>query len=207
VSDQVLLDRVMPRYDAVRIERRLMMGGPAEVWEAVLDADFMRTANEMPAVRFLFGTRSLAERAMAVVRGESPTPPPPPESMRLRDLGSYGEWVRLDDYPPHEIAFGAVGRFWAGETVWEQIGADEFATFAEAGMAKIACSFSLHLCEERRTLVTYECRTLATDPSARRAFMRYWRPLSPFIGFVLRAQLRTIETTLEEAPHRGALTR
>jgi hypothetical protein len=28
--------------------------------------------------------------------------------------------------------------------------------------------------------------------------MRYWRPLSPFIGYVLRAQLRTIDTTFEE---------
>jgi len=68
-------------------------------------------------------------------------------------------------------------------------------------MAKIACSFALRLCEERRMLVSYECRTLATDPATRRAFMRYWRPLSPFIGFVLRAQLRTIEITLDAASH------
>ena len=203
MSEQVLLERLMPRYDAIRIEHRLLMGDTADVWEAVLDADFMRTADEMPAVRFLFGTRALAERAVAAARGESPTTPPEPESMRLRDLESHGEWVCLDDDPPHEVAFGAIGRFWAGETVWEQIDADEFASFAEPGMAKIACSFSLRLCEERRTLVTYECRTLGTDPSARRAFMRYWRPLSPFIGFVLRAQLRTIETTLEETSRLG----
>jgi hypothetical protein len=176
VTESMLLDRFMPRYDAVRIERQLLMGDPASVWDAVLDADFMRTADEMPAVRFLFGARS-----------------------RLRDLEPHGEWVRLDQDPPHEIAFGATGRFWAGEAVWEQIDSREFASFAEPGLAKVACSFSLRLCEERRTLVSYECRTLATDPSARRAFMRYWRPLSPFIGFVLRAQLRTIETTLEEA--------
>ena len=52
--------------------------------------------------------------------------------------------------------------------------------------------------EEVPTLLSYECRTKATDPSATRAFMRYWRPLSPFIGVVLRAQLRTVESTLEE---------
>jgi hypothetical protein len=199
VSESMLLDRFMPRYDAVRVERRLLMGDPAPVWDAVLDADFMRTADEMPAVRFLFGARSLAERAVATVRREPALAAPEPESMRLRDLEQQGEWVRLDQEPPYEVAFGAIGRFWAGETVWEQVDAREFASFAQPGMAKIACSFSLRLCEERRTLVSYECRTLATDPSARRAFMRYWRPLSPFIGFVLRAQLRTIETTLEEA--------
>jgi hypothetical protein len=41
--------------------------------------------------------------------------------------------------------------------------------------------------------VTYECRTLATDETARRGFMRYWRPLAPFIGLVMRSQLRVIE--------------
>jgi len=149
------------------------MGDISEVWEAVLDADF------------LFG---------ALPRGlRGPC---------LRDLESRGEWVQLEADPPHEVAFGAVGRFWAGETVWEQIDADEFASVGGSGMAKIACSFSLRLCEERRTLVTYESRTLATDPSARREVLHYWRALSPFIGFVLRAQLRTIETTLEEASNR-----
>lgn len=35
-------------------------------------------------------------------------------------------------------------------------------------------------------------RTLAGDDATRRAFLRYWRALSPFIGVVLRAQLATI---------------
>jgi len=195
----MLLDPFLPRYDAVRIERKLLMGDADSVWDAVLDADFMRTADEMPAVRFLFGARSLAERAVAAVRGDPDPAPTEPETTRLRDLEPHGQWVRLDEQPPYEIAFGAIGRFWAGETVWEQIDARQFASFAQPGMAKIACSFALRLCEERRMLVSYECRTLATDPATRRAFMRYWRPLSPFIGFVLRAQLRTIETTLDEA--------
>ena len=41
--------------------------------------------------------------------------------------------------------------------------------------------------------MTYECRTLATDETARRCFKRYWRPLAPFIGLVMRSQLRVIE--------------
>jgi hypothetical protein len=203
VSESMLVNRFMPRYDAVRVERKLLMGDPASVWDAVLEAGFMRTAEEMPAVRLLIGARCLAERAVAAVRGDPAPTPSEPESMRLRDLEPHGEWVRLSEDPPHEVVFGAIGRFWAGETVWKQIDASEFASFAEPGMAKIACSFSLRLCEEHRTLVSYECRALATDPSARRAFMRYWRFLSQFIGFVLRAQLRTIETTLEEAARLG----
>ena len=203
MSDGVLLDRLMPRYDATRIERRLMPADCEQAWCAVVDADFMRTAEEMPAVRFLFGARAMAERAVAAVRGEPAAAPPELGSMRLRDLEDHGEWVRLDEDQPREIAFGAIGRFWAGETAWREIDAAEFAAFGEPGFAKVACSFSLRPCDERSTLVSYECRTLATDPSARRGFLRYWRPLSPFIGFVLRAQLRTVETTLEEALRRG----
>lgn len=197
MSESTLLDGVMPRYDAVRIERHLMMGDLPDVWRAVLDADFMRTAEEMPAVRFLFGVRTAAERAVATARRRPAPPVAEPESLRLRDLIERGEWVRLEDNAPLEIAFGAIGRFWAGETEWEEIASGDFVPFTEPGFAKIACSFSLRLCDKDRTLVTYECRTLATDPAARRAFLRYWRPLSPFIGFVLRAQLRTIESTLE----------
>ena len=63
----------------------------------------------------------------------------------------------------------------------------------EPGFGKIACNFSLRPYGDDRTLVTYECRTLATDEAARRGFMRYWRPLAPFIGVVMRSQLRVIE--------------
>jgi hypothetical protein len=63
----------------------------------------------------------------------------------------------------------------------------------EPGFGKIACNFSLRPYGADRTLVTYECRTLATDETARRGFMRYWRPLAPFIGLVMRSQLRVIE--------------
>lgn len=38
----------------------------------------------------------------------------------------------------------------------------------------------------------YEARTQATDDVARRGFLRYWRPLSPFIGVVMRSQLRVV---------------
>jgi hypothetical protein len=193
----------MPSYDAIRIERRVLMAPRAPVWKAVLQADFVRTAEEVPAVRFLFGARSAAERALAAVRGQPAPTVAEVESMRLAELPTHGEWIALGQDPPHEIVFGAVGRFWAGETAWEEIDADDFAAFDEPGFAKIGCNFELHPCGEYSTLVTYECRTLATDPSARRAFIRYWRPLSPLIGVVLRAQLRVIESTLEEASRNG----
>ena len=46
--------------------------------------------------------------------------------MRLADMPIHGDWVLLGEDPPHEIAFGVIGRFWAGETVWAQIEATDF---------------------------------------------------------------------------------
>ncbi|HKG01885.1 MAG TPA: hypothetical protein VKB03_01780 [Conexibacter sp.] len=110
--------------------------------------------------------------------------------MRLADLPANGEWVLLGEDPPHEIAFGAIGRFWAGETVWEQISAARFATFDRPGLARIACDFSLRPYGDGRTLVSYEVPHAGDRPESRRAFLRYWP--SPFVGAVLRSQLRVV---------------
>jgi hypothetical protein len=147
-------------------------------------------------VRFLFAARGVGERIASAAAGrDRPDEPRPPETMRLADLPAHGEWVLLGENPPHEIAFGAIGRFWAGETVWEQIDAARFATFDRPGFARIACDFSLRPYGAARTLVSYECRTQATDDDSRRAFLRYWRALAPFIGVVLRSQLRVVART------------
>ena len=64
-------------------------------------------------------------------------------------------------------------------------------------MARIACNLSFREYGPGRTLVSYETRTQATDDSARRAFLRYWRVAGPLAGFVLRAQLKTIAKEAE----------
>ena len=122
-----------------------------------------------------------------------PRQSPGNRSLRLLELPRLGQWVLLGEDPPFEVAFGVVGRFWAGETAWETIDAADFAGYDRPDYAKIACNFSLRPYGETHTLLSYECRTKGTNPSATRAFMRYWRLLSGFIGIVLRAQLRMIE--------------
>jgi hypothetical protein len=191
----LLIERLLPRPDAVRSEHLLVDGTLATVYEVVRRADFMRAWHESRAVRVLFAARGLGERVLAAAASRERPEAPPPETMRLADLSSHGEWVLLGEDPPHEIAFGSVGRFWAGETAWEQIDADGFAAFDRPGFARIACDFSLRPYGSDRTLVSYECRTQATDPASRRAFLRYWRALSPFIGVVLRSQLRVVART------------
>ncbi len=201
-AGSLLIERLLPRPDAVRSEHLLVDGDPDAVYARVREADFMRAWRESHAVRVLFAARTLGERAVSAAAGrDRPPDPPPPETMRLADLPPYGEWVVLGEDPPHELAFGAIGRFWAGETVWEPIDAARFVSFDRPGLARIACDFSLRPYGSGRTLVSYECRTQTTDLASRRAFLRYWRPLSPFIGVVLRSQLRVVAHPTERTPH------
>jgi hypothetical protein len=192
-AQRTILDRQMPVYDAVRIEHRVVPGDLETVYEIVREADFIRAWRESPAVRVLFGAREVGERLVSALAGRAPTPPAEMESMRLAEMPDHGDWVLLGEDPPHEIAFGAIGRFWSGETVWEHIDAADFEHFARPGMARIAANFSLREYGAGRVLVSYECRTHATDADARAGFMRYWRVLSPFIGVVLRAMLSVVE--------------
>jgi hypothetical protein len=194
----MLIDQLMPSYDAVTRVHRVVPGSPEAVYPAVRSADFLRAWRESAAVRVLFAARSAGERAIAAVRGGEFTEPPAPDSMRLADMPSRGEWILLGEDPPNEIAFGVVGRFWTGETSWLTIDRSEFDAFDRPGYARIACNFSLRAYGAGDTLVTYECRTEATDPESRRAFLRYWRPLAPFIDIVLRSHLRVVESQAAE---------
>jgi hypothetical protein len=203
MSRLMLLDELMPVFDATRIEHRVVRGELGAAYEATRTADFVEAWRGSPAVRLLFTARTLGERAVSAARRRPPVPPAKLDSLRLADLPTRGEWILLGEDRPHEIAFGVVGRFWGGETVWQEIDASAFKSFDQPGLARIACNFSLRPYGVGQTLVSYECRTKATDAQASREFLRYWRPLSPFIGFVLRAQLGVIARTVEPASPSG----
>lgn len=136
----MLLDELLADFDATRIEHRVIDGGPDEVYARVIRADFMRAWRENPGVRALFAVRGAADRVGAVLRRDDAPPPPAPPRMRLADLPAEGEWVRLGADPPREICFGAIGRFWAGETAWQHISAEQFGSFDATGSARIACN-------------------------------------------------------------------
>jgi hypothetical protein len=196
----MLIDRLMPEFDATRIEHRVVSGPVSDAYAAAVGIDFIDAVRESHAARGLLALRAQAGRVTSVLR-------PPAvavtaegsKAVRLTDLPEHGEWVRLGADPPNEIAFGVIGRFWAGETVWEQIHASDFGAFARPGYAKIAGNFSFRPYGEARTLVSYEARTHATDAASRRAFWRYWRVASPFVGRVMRAQLAVVAREAERA--------
>jgi hypothetical protein len=191
-------------WDAVRCEQRVISVPVAEAFETVLRTDFRDVPMESRFVRALFSIRTVAEHAVSFLLRQEPVIPPPFGAMRLADLPSRGEWVRLDMDAPNRISFGAIGRFWAGETRWVVFDAADFERFSRPGYAKIRCDIGVMPLDACLTALTYECRTIATDPSSQREFLRYWRVVSPFVGVVLRATLRLFERRAIEAKRAAA---
>jgi hypothetical protein len=199
VSDSMLLDSLMPEFDATRIEHRVIDAQRDVVYAVAIHADFIDAVRQSRTVRGLFAARAGAERLIAAARGSEEDKPPEPAALRIAELPDHGEWIRLGEEPPNEFAFGAIGRFWGGETNWEQIDACAFTSFDRPGYARIAANLSLRPYGDRRTLLSYEARTQATDETARNAFMRYWTLVSPGVGIVMRSTLSVIA---QEALHR-----
>lgn len=204
---RMLLDALVPVWDATRVEHRVVDAPRPVVFAAARELDFLDVPREIPAVRSLFALRATGERVVTAVRrrpssSASDGSADVPATMRLSDLGEHGEWVGLGEVANEEIAFGAVGRFWAGETAWRSIAAREFAEFSEPGYARIGCNLSFRDYGPR-TLVSYEARTVATDEAARAAFRRYWRVVDPFVGVVMRGTLRLLDRTVDSSSPDG----
>jgi hypothetical protein len=190
--EPLMLDWLLPDFDATIVEHRIVDGDPESIYRAVASVDMVEIPKSYPAVRALFAARGVAERLVNALLGR---PAPTLEAdgpMRLGDLPNHGDWVKLADDPPRECAFGVVGRFWGGETVWMTIDAADFVAFERPGYAKIACSVSLRPYGSVRTLVSYEARTQALDPHSRTMFLRYWWVVRPGVAIVMRAFLQAV---------------
>ena len=136
VTEQVILDRLLPHFDATVAVHRIVDGDPDAVYSVLMAVDLAEIPRSNPAVRALFAIRTAAERVVCTLRGRPAPDPDPGAQLRLADLEEHGEWVRLAEDAPRELAFGAIGRFWAGATAWETIDAAEFAAFDRPGFAR-----------------------------------------------------------------------
>jgi hypothetical protein len=193
-----ILDELMPRWDATRVESRVVRAPMGVVFDEALHLDFLDVPRRHFAVRALFAVRSAAERVVNALLFRKAKPAATPLTMRLTDLPQSGEWVRLGNSRPFEFAFGAIGRFWAGETNWLESDAEVFRSFDLPGYARIACHFHLSPQADGVTLLKYEARTSATDHASRKAFLRYWWLVSFFVGIVMRATLTQIRKSAEQ---------
>jgi hypothetical protein len=199
----LLLDEYLPDFDQTRIEH-LVINAPTDVvYEATRTVDFLMVHS--PITDLAMFVRGLPEKVGRLRRRNEPPPPPLP-SMKLSSLfdreGFEREetlegWVGLAEERGREIAFGAIGKPWLAEIEWKTVPSEDFAGFDEPGWAKIAASLSVREYGAERSILTYEARTGMTDDESRDRFNRYWMVVSPFVGTIMRALLRTVAEEIE----------
>ena len=122
----------------------------------------------------------------------------PPPRLVLSEGDPLPGWLVLGERPSGELVFGAVGKFWQPNIEWHDVAADEFARFNEPEWGKIVASLSVLPYGTRATLLTYECRTVTTDPLSRQKFLRYWTVIRPFVAHIFRATVHTIRDRAQQ---------
>jgi hypothetical protein len=192
-TDRLLIESAMPTFDTVIAEHVVVAADPATTLDAARTLDLM-------TVRTPLVTASMWVRGLPLRVFGKATPP----VLRLvidEGLGLRG-WLLIGERADREVAFGAVGRFWQPIIKWRDVPLSDFADFAEPGWGKIAANFSVLPYGEHSTLLSYECRTVTTDPESRRRFLRYWWLIRPFVGHIMRATLKKIKADAEASRSR-----
>jgi hypothetical protein len=89
----MLIDRLMPEFDATRIEHRVVAGRASEAYAAAVGVDFVDAVRQSHALRGLLALRTQTERLASVLRRSgSAVTSGGPEALRLADLPEQGEW-------------------------------------------------------------------------------------------------------------------
>ncbi len=190
IAAPLLLDRFVDVPDAAIASHRIVSAPVGVTFAAARSLDLLEV--QTPLLTASFWVRGLPAKLLG-----RPDPAPAERLTLEGDLGLPG-WMLLDESPGREIVFGAVGVFWTPTIRWNlDVAPDAFAAFDEPGWGKIACSYSTRPYGERRTLLTYECRTLTTDDDSRRRFDRYWWLIRPFVRHIMNATVRTIAAHAE----------
>jgi hypothetical protein len=185
----MLIESAVPTFDAMIAEHAVVAADLATTFQVARSLDLLNVRTPLLAASMWI--RALPERLL----GKSVPAPP---RLVVTDFDLPG-WLSLGEQPNREIAFGAVGKFWRPVIEWRDVAPADFASFAEPGWGKIAANFSMAPYGESHTLLSYQCRTVTTDPDSRRHFMRYWWLIRPFVKHIMRATLRAIQADAEAA--------
>src|SRR5262245_40294075 len=179
-----LLDRFLPVYEIVE-RHQLGVAAPAAVTlDSARDADLQAS----PVVRTII-------RAREIILGATPADRPRPRGL-LAEMQALG-WGVLADVPGREVVMGAVTRPWEANVTFRALPPDQFAAFNEAGYVKIAWTIRADPITATESVFRTETRAVATDPSARTKFRRYWSFLSPGIIVIRWAVLGPVKQEAE----------
>ena len=176
----------MPRFDAVERHALTVPAPPAVVYAALWRADL----GASPVVRLLMTLRGLPG-------GQRPHPGQAAPPLTL-ERAIATRFMLLGHRAPHEVALGAIGRFWTLASKPIRVDVQEFRRFETRGYAKAVWDFTLTPIGDGATRLATETRVWSADAASRRRFRLYWLLIRPFSGLMRRLMLRAIA---REATH------
>lgn len=179
-----LLDRFMPAFDIVE-RHQIAVAAPAAVtMAAAREQDLL----QLPLVRAIFRAREIVLRA-------TPDGRPQPTGLLAATLAL--GWGVLADVPDRQVVVGAVTKPWEPNVIFRALPPGEFSAFAEPGYVKIVWTLRADPVDESRSIFRTETRAIATDPTARTRFRRYWALASPGIVLIRRLSLGPLKREAE----------
>lgn len=149
----------------------LVVHAPADlVFEVAEQFDMM----SLPAVRAIFRMR---ERLMGAARTALPR-----RQAFLANAGAMG-WRLLVHRPGREHVMGAAAQPWLANVEFEPVPPERFESYCQPDRVKIVWSVETEPIGPALTRLGTETRVVATDETARRKFLHYWRKTR--IGIVM----------------------
>jgi hypothetical protein len=181
----VLLDSILPEFDAAKRHRISIRATRQRVFDAVVRYDFRQSR----VTQILMTLRGYGTR---VRRANAEAPLTLPES-----LARFG-FTPLAETPGEEIVFGLAGQFWRPSGGLRTLTAAEFAAFREPGFAKAAWNLLCRTTDDPGvTELSTETRVLCYGDAARRKFLLYWRVVERFSGLIRWSLLRGVKRAAE----------
>ncbi len=101
------------------------------------------------------------------------------------------------EVPGREVVVGAATRPWEPVVTFRPVAPESFAAFAEPDYVKIVWTLRADPVGDGETVFRTETRVVATDPTARAKFRRYWRFFSPGIIAIRWLLLRPLKAEAE----------
>jgi len=184
-EQDALLDRFMPTYEIVE-RHRVRVKAPADLTFA---AATEMNLQQSPIVRGIFKGREWIMRSPP-----APQLPPGPLIEQMHAIG----WGMLAEVPGREVVMGAVTQPWVANVVFRPLSPEEFVAFHDPDYVKIAWTLRAEPVGDGESMFRTETRAIATDPSARAKFRRYWSLLSPGIILIRWLLLGPVKADAEQ---------
>jgi len=157
-----LISWFMPVADITE-RHETLVHAPANI---VLDVARTFDMQSVPLIRAIIWMRGK-------ILGATPLPARRSQGLVAETLGM--GWGVLAERPGRELVVGAVTQPWQANVKFTAVAPDRFLAFAEPDLVKIAWTLEVDPLGPSLTRFRTETRAVATDGTAQRKFLRYWR--------------------------------